>query len=588
MKKLDIIVKITSAVIFAYTLFLFVYAVFQGGTKGEPYKGDFTSKEIKDGWTVTLPDGEVIRDVSLPLSLPERDGNSAVLNNTLPSDVCDGMRLSFYSVRQNITIYINGEKRGEYSTADFDHKMKSVVSALILVDLHDADAQGELKIDVTSSKSETLHFSRISYAFGNNVWYPYLNNSLNTVFVAVILILVGIISAIFFFIVKKRRVTVPSVLYLAALMIIAGMWILSESEIKQLIFRSYSLSHVFSFVLIEIIAAFAAMYFNEVQKHKYSKVYLSFEIIILLQVIINSILDVTGLVDYMDTLNISHAWSAVVLLVAMLSIFADITTGDIKNYKINAFGIFGLVIFSALEMFAFYTSIVKMGVFLGVGFMILLSCTIMQVVHDMLNNLEEKRKYSEKINEMTFEILVNIIDEKDEYTLGHSERVGKYARLIAERAGSRFNLDSEDFRRIEFVGKMHDIGKIGVPDRVLNKNGKLNIEEYAYMKMHTITGYEILKNMEDFYGLREGVRGHHERWDGKGYPDGLKGNEIHIYARILCLADSFDAMTTDRKYRRRLSHDKVIEEIEKNRGALFDPELTDIVIEMINEEVLMA
>ncbi len=498
------------------------------------------------------------------------------------------MRLSVYSVRQDITIYINGEKRVEYNTAGFDHKMKSVVSALVLVDLYDADARGELKIDVTSSKSETLHFNPVSYAFGNNVWYPYLNNSLNTVFVAAILILVGIISAVFFFVVKRRRVTVLSVLYLAELMIIAGMWILSESEIKQLIFRSYSLSHIFSFVLIEIIAAFAAMYFNEVQKHKYSKVYLSFEIIILIQVIINSILDAAGIVDYMDTLNISHAWSAVVLLVALLSIFADITTGDIRNYQINAFGILGLVVFSSLEMFAFYTSVVKMGVFLGIGFMILLSCTIMQVVHDMLINLEEKRKYSEKINEMTFEILVNTIDEKDEYTLGHSERVGKYARLIAERAGKRFNLDSEDFERIEFVGKMHDIGKIGVPDRVLNKNGKLNIEEYAYMKMHTITGYEILKNMENVYGLREGVRGHHERWDGKGYPDGLKGNEIHIYARILCLADSFDAMTTDRKYRRRLSHDKVIEEIEKNRGALFDPELTDIVIEMINEEVLMA
>lgn len=109
---------------------------------------------------------------------------------------------------------------------------------------------------------------------------------------------------------------------------------------------------------------------------------------------------------------------------------------------------------------------------------------------------------------------------------------------------------------IRQIGLMHDIGKIGVPDSVLNKKGRLTDEEYNLMKQHTVIGSDILKNIEDVAGLRDGVRHHHERYDGKGYPDGLKGDEITPFARILCTADSFDAMTSDRVYRGRLTRSR--------------------------------
>ena len=133
---------------------------------------------------------------------------------------------------------------------------------------------------------------------------------------------------------------------------------------------------------------------------------------------------------------------------------------------------------------------------------------------------------------------------------------------------------------------MHDIGKIGVPDSVLNKNGRLTDEEFELMKKHTIIGYDILKNIDYIPNLREGVRSHHERWDGRGYPDGLKGEQIPLFARILCIADSYDAMTTDRVYRKKLDKATVLSELEKNSGKQFDPDLSKIFIGMINSGVV--
>ena len=149
-----------------------------------------------------------------------------------------------------------------------------------------------------------------------------------------------------------------------------------------------------------------------------------------------------------------------------------------------------------------------------------------------------------------------------------------------------YGLTKQDVASIAYIGRMHDIGKIGVPDSVLNKNGRLTDEEFELMKKHTIIGYDILKNIDYIPNLREGVRSHHERWDGRGYPDGLKGEQIPLFARILCIADSYDAMTTDRVYRKKLDRETVLSELVKNQGKQFDPELSNVFIDMIDRGVV--
>lgn len=184
---------------------------------------------------------------------------------------------------------------------------------------------------------------------------------------------------------------------------------------------------------------------------------------------------------------------------------------------------------------------------------------------------------NDQIQRMTFETIEAIsstIDAKDEYTKGHSMRVAEYSMIIARELG----MNEDEVAGIRYIALLHDIGKIGIPDAILNKHGKLTDEEYGKMKEHTVTGEAILSGVGSIPGLMVGAKYHHERYDGKGYPNGIKGEEIPLVARIIAIADSFDAMTTDRVYRKRLAPEVVMSELEKGKGTQFDPDVVQVFI----------
>ena len=195
----------------------------------------------------------------------------------------------------------------------------------------------------------------------------------------------------------------------------------------------------------------------------------------------------------------------------------------------------------------------------------------------------QSRKYRvrhEHDNEMieeAIETFIRFIDAKDPYTKGHSNRVARFTRLIADELG----YEGEELNRIYYVALLHDCGKIGIPDNILRKPGKLTSEEFETIKSHTIRGSEILSRFKSLKNVEEGARFHHERYDGKGYPEGKKGEEIPLIARMICVADAFDAMSSNRVYRDKLSREKIIEEIETNKGTQFDPRIADILLDLI-------
>ena len=193
---------------------------------------------------------------------------------------------------------------------------------------------------------------------------------------------------------------------------------------------------------------------------------------------------------------------------------------------------------------------------------------------------EERREKVENLSRETVLSLAKAVDAKDKYTNGHSERVAKYSREIAKRAG----MSENDRKDIYFMALLHDIGKIGIPDSVISKPGKLTDAEYDIIKKHPVIGSEILKNITEMPGIGQGARWHHERYDGKGYPDGIKGEQIPLCARIIGVADAYDAMTSKRSYRDILPQEKVRSEIENGRGTQFDPGFADIMLKMIDED----
>ena len=194
--------------------------------------------------------------------------------------------------------------------------------------------------------------------------------------------------------------------------------------------------------------------------------------------------------------------------------------------------------------------------------------------------VDEKTKENENLFFHVVECLADAIDAKDNYTNGHSGRVAAYSKEIARRYG----YDEKQQEKIFMMGLLHDVGKIGVPDEVINKPGRLTDEEFACIKKHPAIGYKILSNIKEMPELSAGARFHHERYGGNGYPEGISGLDIPEVARIIAVADAYDAMTSNRSYRGVLPQEKVRDEIEKGKGTQFDPQFADIMLEMIDED----
>lgn len=205
--------------------------------------------------------------------------------------------------------------------------------------------------------------------------------------------------------------------------------------------------------------------------------------------------------------------------------------------------------------------------------------------------LEEYHKnLQKKIDEKTLELenvvlqsiatIANTIDAKDEDTIGHSERVADYSRQIAVRMG----FDSKTVDNIYRTALLHDVGKIGVPDDVLKKNGRLTDDEYRQIKEHTNIGAKILGNITSIDNIADGAKFHHERYDGKGYPNNLKGEDIPVIGRIIAVADVYDALMSRRCYKAEMKQEDVVSELIKGGGTQFDPEIVSLFVEILKEK----
>jgi putative nucleotidyltransferase with HDIG domain len=192
---------------------------------------------------------------------------------------------------------------------------------------------------------------------------------------------------------------------------------------------------------------------------------------------------------------------------------------------------------------------------------------------ELFNNLE--KAYLDTLSALT-----NAIDAKDRYTRGHSDRVTELSVRLAKEA----NVDKAEIEKIRLGGLLHDIGKIGIPENILNKPGRLDDHEFEVIKSHPTLGVGILGNVEFLQNVVPIIKHHHERYDGKGYPDKLMGENIPYFARIVSIADTYDAMTTNRPYRKALTVEESLREIDRCKGTQFDPELAELFIKMIQRD----
>ncbi len=236
---------------------------------------------------------------------------------------------------------------------------------------------------------------------------------------------------------------------------------------------------------------------------------------------------------------------------------------------------------------AFSLDILNVGTFFIIG-IVLYGVICVRNVREISQSLRV-----EKIQQSVISSLATVVEERDENTGEHIQRTSEYVRMLSDamKADSRYvSVSAEFLNNVQLAAPLHDMGKIRIPDAILNKPGRLTDEEYAVMKRHSAYGAEIIEKTlrvieeEDYYNVAKNIaRHHHERWDGKGYPDGLKGGEIPLEARIMALADVYDALVSKRVYKEAFSKEKACEILREGAGTQFDPDLTRLFLKSLGE-----
>ncbi|MGN0507055.1 MAG: HD domain-containing phosphohydrolase [Lachnospiraceae bacterium] len=244
---------------------------------------------------------------------------------------------------------------------------------------------------------------------------------------------------------------------------------------------------------------------------------------------------------------------------------------------INELGVSNTKLFHDLRMQLLFGILVSVAVFL----IIVVFCTFSAKKLSKYQCMDhENREHLDELNTNIIRALAYTIDAKDRYTSGHSQRVADYSLAIAKRMGK----SEEEQKLIYYAALLHDVGKIRVPEEIISKPGKLTEEESNQVRVHTVSGYHILKDIHEDVRLAYGAKYHHEQYNGKGYPNGLEGENIPEIARIIGVADAYDAMASNRSYRDALPQEVVRSEIEKGKGQQFDAQIADIMLQMIDED----
>ena len=525
--------------------------------------------------------------IEIPGTYEVSPGTTMVITTKLPKDY-DETSFAIRSSLQDIKFYVGKQLRTQYSTKDTRIAGKNSASRYIFCPTSYKDAGKTLRIELTTYTSNYSGIINEVYC-GNesDIWQSIYNTYGISTFIAFFILFAGITSILFGIALKHVYHTTFDMEYFGWCMAMGSVWMLGESKIRQILVPNASALASLCFVMIMLSPLPILFYADSIQNGKHRKLYQYIGYVVLLNFVVSSILYLTKIKDYIETLPVAQCILVFVFILVFIHLVQYIRKNkQSKTDYILLIGLFLVLVCVAIESVSVYFVATISGIFIGIGMIILLFTNIVRTIQK-IHMVEEKRhhleleiekKQNKKITLQMMESLSTTIEAKDEYTRGHSRRVAQYAALIAENLG----WSKEEIQNLKNCAYLHDIGKIGIPDQILNKPGKLTNEEFNLIKQHTTIGQDILKDITIIPHIDEVTRSHHEHYDGTGYPDGLKGNEIPIQARIIALADSYDAMNSRRIYRNALSHGRIYHEIQMNAGTQFDPEITKVFLKLMD------
>ena len=533
-------------------------------------KSDGTSEEITVPGRYDLPVGETM-----------------VLTTRLPEDYHENT-MAIRSSLQDVKFYINGTLRASYNTSETRLAGKNSASRYIFCETSEADAGKELRIELTT---HTYNYSGVvnTVLCGDktDIWLTILNQYGPATYIALFIFFTGLVTILFSLALGMIYHSSFDMEYLGWCMIMGGVWMMGESKLRQILVPNASALGSLCFVMILLCPIPILLYADSIQKQLHRRLYTILGGLALLDFAVCSILTFFGIADYIETLPIGQIILCSILVVVFIHLFIYMHSSRRKSDRLLLLGLLAAIICISIEAISVYFVTSISGLFIGIGMIILLFVNIIRTLRNLQDmelhrqkiEVEKSKQQTERISLQMMQTLATTIEAKDEYTRGHSYRVAEYAALIAKELG----WSQDEIINLKHAAHLHDIGKIGIPDSVLNKPTQLTEDEDNLLKKHTIIGAEILKDVTLIPHVVEVTRNHHEHYDGSGYPDGLAGTEIPIFARIIAVADCYDAMNSRRIYRNVLSQDEIYEEILKNKGTQFDPEIADIFLTLLTE-----
>ena len=551
---------------------------------------------FNSGWNVKYESGAQDNDVTLPYNFVSARNEKVVFENTVTEDM-RGKTLFFLSADKTVRVYIGTEEVysfGENDVRLFGHTPGSVYCFINIPD----DADNEIiRMEMSSYyENYATYMPEIRIADRDVAILTLLKENLLSFFYCVVIAMTGVVLFVLGIIQKLSKKEEDGMTYLGLVLILSAGYYSIETKILQIIYGNQTIYSYLVFMNLMLLPMLLLLYYMNNKENDDSP---SFRIVLVLtfiNIIVQIVLQLLNIRDFMEMAFVSHALIFLTVVVVLANYGKMARKKGRKATGLEMSALIILALGSIVDLGRTYVlKVGDLGKYSRISMMIfgliMLFIHIKRNIKNEIKTIEENKIYLEKeVDRKTKEIrkllvqsmntLSNAVDAKDYYTNGHSIRVAEYSRLLAQRLG----LSKERQEEIYYAGLLHDIGKIRVPDSIIKKEGKLTDEEYEYIKLHPVSGYHILKEISASSDIAIGAKYHHERYDGKGYPNGLEGENIPEIARILSVADAYDAMSSNRCYRKALPQDVVRAEIVKGRGTQFDPYIADIMLDIIDED----
>ena len=559
-----------------------------GNERGEEISDKMLAYEGTFTWE--KPDGSS-EEIKVPGKYKVPAKETMTLVTQLPQDYDESVMMIRSSL-QDVRFYVDGELRAEYDTSATRMTGKNSASRYVFCPTSKEDAGKQVRIELKTNTDKYSGVVNEVYCGDKvDIWeYLFQMYGLETV-IAFFLMFAGIVTIIFSIALGVVYQTKFDMEYLGWCVLMASIWMIGESKMRQLLLPNPSALSTLCFVMVMLCPVAISYYIDTLQNGRHRKLFNAVELVAFLNLLICSVLHIKGILDYIETLPAAHLILAVTVLVVAGTMIYDLKKKYIEKNKYTLIGLAVALAAVIIESISAYLVVSISGIFIGIGMIILLIVNLIKTIRNIQEiednrqkvEIDKRRKQMEAMSLQLMQTLSMTVEAKDEYTRGHSHRVAEYAVLIARELG----WSTKEIRNLRNAAHLYDIGMISVPDNILNKPTRLTEEEFEVIKEHTVIGAEILKNIALIDHVKEAARSHHERYDGTGYPDGLKGEEIPLYARIIAVADSYDAMQSRRIYRNPLGNEIIYNEISKNRGTQFDPEIADAFLKLLEEDRLV-